>query len=339
MRVVGTSARTRAGRPGGGPARSRVVVLSRLPGNAVERLAAAHDVHYRDEDTPVPPADLPGLVSGADALVVTLGHRVDAAVLDAAGAGLRVVANVAVGYDNVDVDACRARDVVVTNTPGVLTDATADLAFALVLMVTRRLAEAEREVRRAETVDWGMFHLLGTSVQGRTIGILGPGAIGLATAHRARAFGMNVLLSGRSEPDPAAVERLQARVVGFEELLATSDVVSVHTPLTPATRHLIDEDALARMRPSAYLVNTARGPVVDEAALVEALEAGAIAGAGLDVFEDEPRVHPGLRRRDDVVLLPHIGSATIETRSAMADLAADNVLAVLGGGAALTAVG
>lgn len=317
----------------------RVVVTSRLPGTAVERLGAAHDVALRDTDSPAAPDELRALVAGAEAVVVTLGHQVDAALLDAAGPQLRVVANVAVGYDNIDVEACRERGVLVTNTPGVLTDATADIAFALVLMVTRRLAEAEREVRSGVLGEWGMFHLLGTSVQGRTIGILGPGAIGLATAHRARAFGMDVLLSGRSDPDPAAVERLQARVVSFDELLATSDVVSVHTPLTPATRHLIDAGALARMRPSAYLVNTARGPVVDEAALVEALEAGAIAGAGLDVFEDEPRVHPGLLERDDVVLLPHIGSATIETRTAMADLAADNVLAVLGGKDPLTPVG
>ncbi|GGL38268.1 D-glycerate dehydrogenase [Phycicoccus endophyticus] len=317
---------------------SHVVVPSRLPGTAVERLRAVHDVTYRDEDVPLPAQELSELVAGAHALVVTLGQRVDAALLDAAGPGLRVVANVAVGYDNVDLDACRERGVTVTNTPGVLTDATADIAFALVLMVTRRLAEAEREVRSGEAPPWGTFHLLGTSVQGKTIGILGPGSIGLATAHRARAFGMRVLLSGRSEPDPAAVRRLEARVVPFEELLAEADVLSVHTPLTPATRHLLDAAALARMKPSAVLVNTARGPVVDEAALAAALEAGTLAGAGLDVFEDEPRVHPGLLERDDVVLLPHIGSATIETRTAMADLAADNVLAVLAGRAPLTPV-
>ncbi|WP_307812697.1 D-glycerate dehydrogenase [Phycicoccus sp. CSK15P-2] len=317
---------------------SRVVVLSRLPGTAVERLDAVHDVTYRDEDTRPSRDDVHSLVAGADALVVTLGERVDAELLDAAGPGLRVVANVAVGYDNVDVDACRERGVVVTNTPGVLTDATADLAFALVLMVTRRLGEAERLVRTGRPWGWGMFQLLGVSVQGRTIGILGPGAIGLATARRARAFGMEVLLSGRSEPDPTAVAELGAEVVGTDALLERSDVVSVHTPLTPATRHLVDATALARMRDTAVLVNTARGPVVDEAALVAALEAGRIAGAGLDVYEDEPHVHPGLLGRDDVVLLPHIGSATVETRAAMADLAADNVLAVLGGEDPLTPV-
>lgn len=308
-----------------------VVVTSRLPGTAVERLRAEHEVRYRDEDSPVPPTDRPVLLAGAEAVVVTLGHRVDAAFLDACGPGLRVVANVAVGYDNIDLDACRERGVLVTNTPGVLTDATADLAFSLVLMVTRRLGEAEREVRAGDPWTFGMFHLLGTSVQGKAIGIIGPGSIGLATARRAKAFGMSVLLAGRSEPDAAAVAELGAEVVPLEELLERADVVSVHVPLGPTTRHLLDGDALARMKPTAVLVNTARGPVVDEDALVAALEAGRLAGAGLDVYEHEPRVHPGLLARDDVVLLPHIGSATVETRTAMADLAADNVLAVLAG--------
>jgi glyoxylate reductase len=315
-----------------------VVVLSTLPGDAVERLRAEHDVRHRDEDSPVPAGELPLLLAGADAVVVTLSQRVDTAFLDAAGPRLKVVANVAVGYDNVDVAACRERGVLVTNTPGVLTDATADIAFALVLMVTRRLAEAEREVRTGRPWEWGIFHLTGISVQGKTIGIVGPGAIGLATARRARAFGMDVLLSGRSAPDPDAVAALDARVVDLDTLLAESDVVSLHAPLSPQTRHLVDADALARMKPTAYLVNTARGAVVDEAALVAALEAGAIAGAGLDVYEDEPHVHPGLLARDDVVLLPHVGSATIETRTAMADLAADNVLAVLAGREPLTPV-
>lgn len=318
---------------------SRVAVTARLPGGAVERLRSRHSVRARDDDAPAPRDELLELVVGCDAVVTLLSDRVDAELLDAAGPGLRVVANVAVGYDNVDLGACARRGVVVTNTPGVLTDATADLAFALVLMVTRRLAEAEREVRTGEPWQWTMTHLLGTSVQGKTIGIVGPGAIGLATARRARAFGMSVLLSGRSRPDPAVVAELGARVVDLPALLAGADVVSLHTPLTADTRHLVGAPELRAMRRTAYLVNTARGPVVDEAALVAALEAGEIAGAGLDVYEDEPRVHPGLLARDDVVLLPHVGSATVETRSAMADLAADNVLAVLGGGEPVTPVG
>jgi glyoxylate reductase len=317
---------------------SRVVVTTRLPGDAVERLSSVHEVTARDADGPAPRDELLALVRGADAVVTVLSDRVDAELLDRAGPQLQVVANVAVGHDNVDLEACAARGVLVTNTPGVLTDATADLAFALVLMVTRRLGEAEREVRTGEPWSWTMFHLLGTSLQDKVIGIVGPGSIGLATARRARAFGMTVLLSGRSRPDPAAVAELGARVVDLPTLLAGADVVSLHTPLTEDTRHLVGTDELRAMKTTAYLVNTSRGAVVDEEALVAALEAGDVAGAGLDVYEDEPRVHPGLLGRDDVVLLPHIGSATVETRSAMAALAADNVLAVLDGGVPLTPV-
>lgn len=318
---------------------ARVVVTARLPGTAVERLRSRHEVTARDAAPPASRDELLTLVRGADALVTVLADRVDTELLDAAGPGLKVVANVAVGYDNVDLGACAEGGVVVTNTPGVLTESTADLAFALVLMVTRRLAEAEREVRTGEPWAWTMFHLIGTSVQGRTIGIVGPGAIGLATARRARAFGMSVLLTGRSEPDASVVAGLGARVVDLPTLLAEADVVSLHTPLTEGTRHLVGADELRAMKRTAYLVNTARGSVVDEEALVAALGRGEIGGAGLDVYEDEPRVHPGLLGRDDVVLLPHIGSATVETRSAMADLAADNVLAVLGGAQPVTPVG
>ncbi len=319
--------------------RSRVVVTARLPGTAVDRLAGVHEVLAHDSDDPLARDRMLEMVVGADALVVALVGRVDGELLDAAGPQLKVVANVSVGHDHVDLSACADRGVVVTNTPGVLTDATADIAFALVLMVTRRLGEAEREVRSGEPWGWGMFHLLGTSVQDKVIGILGPGSIGLATARRARAFGMRVLLSGRSQPDPLAVAELDAEVVDLPRLLAESDVLSVHTPLTSGTRHLVGAEELRAMKRTAVLVNTSRGAVVDEAALVAALRDGEIAGAGLDVYEDEPTVHPGLLERDDVVLLPHIGSATLETRSAMADLAVDNVLAVLDGRAPLTPVG
>lgn len=317
---------------------ARVVLTARVPGGAAGRLAAAHDLVHRDVDSPMPRAELLAAVAGADALACMLVDRVDDELLDAAGPALRVVANVAVGHDNVDVAACRARGVVVTNTPGVLTDATADLAIALTLMTTRRLGAAERRVRTGEPWGWSMTGGLGTGLRGKVFGVVGPGAIGLATARRAVALGMEVALSGRSEPDPVAVDRLGARVVGLDELFETADVVSLHCPLTPQTHHLVDAGRLASMKPSAHLVNTARGPVVDEAALVRALEAGVIAGAGLDVFEDEPRVHPGLLAREDVVLLPHVGSATVETRAAMADLAADNVLAVLAGQEPLTPV-
>jgi glyoxylate reductase len=318
---------------------ARVLVTARVPGDAVARLrAAGHDVVWRDVDAPMPRDDLLPAVAGIHAVGAMLVDRVDDELLDAAGPQLRVVANVAVGYDNIDVAACRKRGVVVTNTPGVLTDATADLAMALVLMSTRGLGAAERRVRPGVPWGWSMTGDLGTGLRGKTLGIVGPGAIGLATARRAKAFGMEVLLSGRSEPDPGAVDGLAARVVDLDELLAASDVVSLHCPLTPQTHHLIGAAELAAMKPTAHLVNTSRGPVVDEGALVAALEAGELAGAGLDVFEDEPRVHPGLLGRDDVVLLPHVGSATVETRTAMADLAADNVLAVLAGDDPLTPV-
>lgn len=318
----------------------RVLVTAQVVGDAVARLReAGHVVVFRDIDAPMPRDEFLAALPGVDALVAMLVDRVDAEALDAAGPGLRVVANVAVGYDNVDVAACRERGVLVTNTPGVLTDATADIAMSLILMSTRGLGAAERRVRTGEPWRWSLTAHLGVGLRGKSLGIVGPGAIGLATARRAKAFGMEVLLAGRSSPDAAVVGELDAAVVDLDELLTASDVVSLHCPLTPATRHLIGARELRLMRPGAHLVNTSRGPVVDEAALVAALEAGEIAGAGLDVFEDEPQVHPGLLGREDVVLLPHVGSATVETRTAMADLAVANVLAVVAGGEPVTPVG
>jgi glyoxylate reductase len=289
-------------------------------------------------DRPLSTEELHAAVAGADAVVTLLHDRVDDAFLDAAGPTLRIVANVAVGFDNVDVAACAGRGVAVSNTPGVLTEATADIAFALILMSTRRLGEGERLVRSGTPWSWSMFFMLGTGLQGKTLGIVGLGKIGQATARRARAFGMDVVYAGR-RPAPAEVEaELDARFLPLDELLATADVVSLHCPLSADTRHLIDAEALGRMQPSAFLVNTARGPVVDEAALAEALRAGAIAGAGLDVFEQEPEVHPALLDLENVVLIPHLGSATVETRTAMGLLAAENVAAVLAGGAPVTPV-
>jgi glyoxylate reductase len=270
-------------------------------------------------------------VAGADAVVTLLHDRVDDAFLDAAGPSLRVVANVAVGYDNIDVPACARHGVVATNTPGVLVDATADIAVALVLMSTRRLGEAERMVREGGTWSWNMFFMLGTGLQGKTLGIVGLGQIGAATARRARAFGMRIAYAGRRRADAGLESELGAEMRDLDELLATADVVSIHTPLSDVTRHLIDARRLALMKPTAHLVNTSRGPVVDEAALAAALRAGTIAGAGLDVFEREPEIHPGLRGLENVVLIPHLGSATIETRTAMGVLAAENAVAVLRG--------
>jgi glyoxylate reductase len=310
----------------------KIVVTRGLPASAVDALRdSGADVWVSPHDRALEPAELHDAVAGADAVVTMLHDRVDDAFLDAAGDGLQVVANVAVGYDNVDVDAARARGVTVTNTPGVLTDATADLAIALLLAITRRIGEGERLIRSAEPWAWSIDFMLGRGLRGKTLGIVGYGEIGKATATRARAFGLEVIYTKRSRgDDPGQVE--------LDELLERAHVVSLHCPLTPETRHLIDAGALARMRDDAYLVNTARGPVVDEPALARALRDGVIAGAGLDVFEREPEVHPDLLGLDNVVLIPHLGSATVETRTAMAELAAGNAMAVLAGGEPITPV-
>jgi len=311
--------------------RPRIVVTRAIPEPALELLRAAGDVWLNPEDRPLARDELHAAIAGADAVVTLLHDRVDDDFLGAAGPQLRVVANVAVGYDNVDVPACATRGVRFTNTPGVLTDATADIAFALILMATRRLAEGERLVRAGGRWSWNMFFMLGTGIQGKVLGIVGLGQIGTATARRARAFGMEIAYTGRRRAAPALEEELGARFLALDELLAAADVVSLHCPLTEETWHLIDAERLRLMKPTAFLVNTTRGPVVDEAALAEALREGVIAGAGLDVFEREPEVHPGLLDLDNAVLIPHLGSATVETRTAMAVLAAENVLAVLGG--------
>lgn len=309
-----------------------------IPGPALDVLASCGDLWVSGDDRPLRTPELHDAVTGADAVLTMLHDPVDEAFLDAAGPGLRVVANVAVGVDNIDVEACRRRGVIATNTPGVLTEATADLALALILMSTRRLGEAERLVRRGDDWSWSMSFHLGMGLQGRTLGIVGLGQIGTATARRARALGMEIVYAGRRRAPRDVESELSARFATLQEVLGTSDVVSLHCPLTPETHHLIDVSALEAMKPSAFLVNTTRGPVVDEAALVDALRGNLIAGAGLDVFEREPAVHPGLLELENVVLLPHLGSATVETREAMALLAAHNVAAVLRGEQPLTPV-
>ena len=303
----------------------RIVVTRGLPEPALRALRdSGAEVWVSSAERALSAAELHAAVGGADAVVTMLHDRVDDRLLSAAGEQLRVVANVAVGYDNVDLEAARRHGVIVANTPAVLTDATADLAIALLLVVTRRLGEGERRIRSGVPWAWSIDFMLGRGLRGKTLGIVGYGAIGRATAQRARAFGMEVVYSKPSAgPDPGRV--------GTEELLERSHFVSLHCPLTPATRHLIDAGALARMRDDAYLVNTARGPIVDEPALAAALRDGTIAGAALDVFEHEPEVHPDLVGLDNVVLVPHLGSATVETRTAMAELAAANVVAVLAG--------
>jgi len=316
---------------------SKIVVTGRIPDSGLDILRAAGVVWAWTDDEPIPTEVRDAQLADADVAVTLLTDKVDDAFL-AAAPKLRMIANVAVGYNNIDVAACTARGVTVTNTPGVLTDATADLAMGLLLMVTRRLGEGERLIRSETPWKWGMFMMLGTGVQGRRLGIVGMGGIGEAMANRASAFGMEIVYYNRNAVDAATEERLGASLVSLDELLATSDVVSLNCPYSEATHHLIDAAALASMRDDAFLINTARGPIVDEAALVDALKNEQIAGAGLDVFENEPDVHPGLIELDNAVIVPHLGSATVETRGAMADLAANNVAAVLAGDAPLTAV-
>ena len=312
--------------------RPRIAVTGRIPEEGLEMLAEAGEVEaWTSLDVPTP-QQVHVLVGGADAAVTLLTTKVDDAFLDAAGPQLKVVANVAVGYNNIDVAACAARGVIATNTPGVLTEATADIAMSLILMTTRRLGEGERVIRSQTPWQWGMFYMLGSGIQGRQLGIVGMGDIGCALARRAKAFGMKIAYSNRRPVAPALEAELGASVMSLDELLATSDVVSINCPYNPTTHHLIGAAELATMKPTAYLINTARGPIVDEAALAVALQAGEIAGAGLDVFEEEPKMHPGLLECENAVLIPHLGSATMETRAAMARLAAHNAINVLSGG-------
>ncbi len=318
-----------------------VLLTRRVPSAVLSRLEAACEVDLYDGASAIPRAELLGRVPGKQALVCLLTDRVDQEVL-AAGADLRIVANVAVGYDNIDVMSASARGIVVTNTPDVLTEATAELTWALILAMTRRLPEGDRLVRRGAWKGWALDFMLGMELRGKQLGIVGLGRIGGAVASRAPAFGMTVAHCSAGAPLPAPASPLllpEMRALPLDELLATSDVVSLHVPLTPATRHLVGRRALARMKRSAYLVNTSRGAVVDEEALGWALRERLIAGAALDVYEREPAVSPELLSLENVVLAPHLGSATTETRTAMADLAVRNVLAVLEGNPPLTPVG
>jgi glyoxylate reductase len=284
-------------------------------------------------ETGLTPLELQQRLRGKQGVLVLLGDRIDRAAIDA-GTDLKIIANVAVGYDNLDVAYARSKGIVCTNTPDVLTDAVADYTWALILTMTRRLGEGERIVRRGEWQGWAFDFMLGTSLAGKQLGIIGAGRIGRAVADRAGAFGMRVAVHSHRQ-----VDWPEAEWMSFDRLLATSDVVSLHVPLTADTRKLIDQRALARMKRTAYLVNTTRGAVVDEAALAWALREHLIAGAALDVFEREPIVHPDLLPLENVILAPHLGSATRETRLAMADLAVRNVLAVLTGREALTPIG
>ena len=306
----------------------KVLVTREIP-EAGLRLLEGFDVSVLFERPPGRD-ELLEAVRGANGVLSTATEKVDGEVMDAAGGGLKVIANMAVGYDNIDVEAARERGIVVTNTPGVLDETTADVAFLLMLAAARRLGEGERLLRAGEWEWWGPKQLRGFDVWGKRLGIVGLGRIGQAVARRGRGFGMEILYHNRSRNEEAE-EELGARYLELDELLRESDFVSIHTPLTDETRHLIGERELGLMRPNSVLVNTSRGPVVDEGSLADALADKRIFAAGLDVYEEEPKVHPRLLELENVVLAPHIGSATIETRDRMATLAAENLAAVLRG--------
>ena len=317
---------------------AKIVVTGKIPEVALEKLKKSHEVISWGEETPISRDEMLKRVSGANIIVSLLTEKIDEEVLTSAGNDLKAVCNVAVGYNNIDVAACKNRNVLVTNTPGVLTDATADIAMALILMTTRRLSEGERVIRKQEPWAWGMFYMLGSSIQNQTLGILGMGQIGIATALRAKSFGMKIIYTRRNRLDEKVEKELSAQYVSLDELLQQSDIVSLHCPYSTETHHLISDAQLSKMKKTSYLINTARGPIVNEEALANALINKTIAGAGLDVYENEPKVNEKLLKLDNVVLLPHLGSATVETRTAMATTAANNALEILSGNKPLNPV-
>ena len=314
-----------------------VLVVRRVPSSVLE-LLRQHCLVDAHEGQDLARDELLRRVADKAGLVSVLTTRIDRELLEAAP-GLKVVANIAVGYDNIDVPAARARGVVATNTPDVLTDSVADFTIGLILAVTRRIVEGDRLVRRGVWGGWALDFMLGSELRGKQLGVIGMGRIGAAVAARAAAFGMGVAYADPSGERLASTGAGQGTRMSLDELLNTSDVVTIHVPLTPATRHLIDQRALARMKRTAYLVNTSRGPVVDEQALAWALGEHLIAGAALDVYEREPEVYADLLGLENVVLAPHLGSATRETRTAMAELAARNVIEVLAGRPPITPIG
>jgi glyoxylate reductase len=311
--------------------RPKVLVTRPIKEEPTARLRERCEVTVDRNDFGIPRDDLLRKVAGYDALITMLTERVDAELLAAAGSQLKIVANHAVGFDNVNLADCTAAGVMASNTPDVLTETTADTAFALLMAAARRVGEGERFLRAGTRWIWGPLMMLGRDVHHKTIGIVGFGRIGQAVARRAKGFGMDVLYSDAVRLPPEVEAETGARRVELEDLLERADFVSIHTNLTPETRHLFSAEQFKRMKETAVLVNTSRGPVVDEAALADALEAGEIFAAGLDVFEREPDVHEKLLGLDNAVVIPHLGSATVDTRDAMGHLAVDNVFAALDG--------
>jgi glyoxylate reductase len=311
--------------------RANVLVTRPIMDGPTARLYERCDVTIHDNDFGIPRDELLDVVRGRDAIITMLTERVDAEFLSAAGPNLKIVANHAVGFDNIDVAACTSAGVMASNTPDVLTETTADTAFALLMAAARRVGEGERFLRARTPWIWGPLMMLGQDVHHKIIGIVGFGRIGQAVARRARGFGMRVIYSDAIAL-PASVEaETAAERRTLDDLLEEADFVSIHTNLTPETRHLFGAEQFKRMKPTAVVVNTSRGPVIDEAALADALESRQIFAAGLDVFESEPEVHPRLLELDNAVIIPHLGSATVDTRNAMGDVAVDNVFAAIDG--------
>lgn len=308
----------------------RVLVTREVFDETLDYLRQHCEVLDNQRDVPYAPDVLGKALAGCDGLLCALTDRVDAALL-AAAPELKAVANIAVGYNNIDVPACTARGVMATNTPGVLDDSTADLAWTLMLGTARRITEVERRIRSGEWTGWRLKQWLGVDVHHATLGIVGMGRIGQAIARRASGFEMKVIYHNRKRIAPELERKCNAAYVSFDELLAQSDFIVLQVPYSPQTHHLIGAAQLAKMKPSAILINSTRGGVVDDAALIAALKNGAIRGAGLDVFENEPKLNPEFLKLDNVVLAPHVGSSTEATRKAMAMLAAHNLVAALQG--------
>jgi glyoxylate reductase len=312
-----------------GQARPPVLVTRRLPQEALDRIEAQCEMTLYQGEGAMARDQLLAEVAGKAGAITLLTDRVDDEFLDAAGPALRIVANYAVGFDNIDVGACTRHGVLASNTPEVLTETTADTAFALMMAAARRIAEGDRFLRSRAPWTWGPLMMLGQDIHHKTLGVVGFGRIGQAVARRARGFAMRIRYHDVYRPAADVEQELQAEYRELGDLLRESDFVSIHTNLTPQTHHLINAERLAMMKPTAVLVNTSRGPVIDEEALARALKEGQIFAAGLDVFEHEPDVYPGLLDCENAVLIPHLGSATVETRLAMANLATDNLFAGL----------
>ncbi|RJF81618.1 D-glycerate dehydrogenase [Azospirillum cavernae] len=309
-----------------------VVVTRKLPDVVETRMMELFDTRLNPDDAPLSAAQLVDAVANADVLVPTVTDRIDRELLDKAGPRLRLIASFGTGVDHIDLKTARERGIVVTNTPGVLTDDTADMTMALLLATARRLAEGERLVRSGQWAGWGPTTMLGHRMTGKRLGILGMGRIGQALARRARAFGMSIHYHNRRRVHPDLEQELEATYwASLDQMLARMDIVSINCPHTPATYHLLSERRLKLLRPHCYVVNTSRGEVIDEVALTKMLSKGEIAGAGLDVFEHEPAVNPKLLRLDNVVLLPHMGSATIEGRIDMGEKVVINIKTFIDG--------